>query len=116
MVLQKTVKMNILYRAFHNVLRDYKIYYKKTVGHVFTKPVHIEGTTQFFFPVSCVSSQFTFLPLGDAGMRSEKMAAPVKKSFSVLEYHTSKFVYCATCISCKVCKEPACRSDHSCVV
>jgi hypothetical protein len=23
-----------------------KIYYKKTVGHVFTKPVQIEGTTQ----------------------------------------------------------------------
>ena len=35
--------------AFHNVLRDYKkkyIYYRKTVGHVFTKPVQIEGTTQ----------------------------------------------------------------------
>ena len=28
-----------------------KIYYRKTVGHVFTKPVQIEGTTQnFFFP------------------------------------------------------------------
>jgi len=23
-----------------------KIYYRKTVGHVFTKPVQIEGTTQ----------------------------------------------------------------------
>jgi hypothetical protein len=34
-----------------------KIYCKKTVGHVFTKPVHIEGTTQTFFsPVSCFSS------------------------------------------------------------
>jgi hypothetical protein len=34
-----------------------KIYYRKTVGHVFTKPVQIEGTTQnFFFPVSCFSS------------------------------------------------------------
>jgi hypothetical protein len=29
-----------------------KIYYKKTVGHVFTKPVQIEGTTQIFFPPS----------------------------------------------------------------
>jgi len=27
-----------------------KIYYRKTVGHVFTTPVQIEGTTQEFFP------------------------------------------------------------------
>ena len=27
-----------------------KIYYRKTVGHVFTKPVQLEGTTQKFFP------------------------------------------------------------------
>jgi hypothetical protein len=27
-----------------------KIYDRKTVGHVFTKPVQIEGTTQKFFP------------------------------------------------------------------
>jgi hypothetical protein len=27
-----------------------KIYYTKTVGHVFTKPIQIEGTTQKFFP------------------------------------------------------------------
>jgi hypothetical protein len=33
-----------------------KIYYRKIVGHVFTKPVQIEGTTQkFVFPVSCFS-------------------------------------------------------------
>jgi len=25
-----------------------KIYYRKTLGHVFTKPVQIEGTTIFF--------------------------------------------------------------------
>ena len=30
--------------------RNTKIYYRKTVGHVFTKPVQIEGTTQIFFP------------------------------------------------------------------
>ena len=54
-----------------------KIYYRKTVGHVFTKPVQIEGTTQKFFfpPLSCFSSQFTFLPLGDVSVCSEKMAA-----------------------------------------
>jgi len=34
-----------------------KIYYRKIVGHIFTKPVQIEGTTQkIFFPVSCFSS------------------------------------------------------------
>jgi hypothetical protein len=35
-----------------------KIYYRKTVGHVFTKPVRIGGTTQnFFFPqLSCFSA------------------------------------------------------------
>jgi hypothetical protein len=27
-----------------------KIYDRKTRGHVFTKPVQIEGTTQKFFP------------------------------------------------------------------
>jgi hypothetical protein len=27
-----------------------KMYYGETVGHVFTKPVQIEGTTQIFFP------------------------------------------------------------------
>jgi len=29
-----------------------KIYYRKTVGHVFTKHVQIEGTAQIFFPPS----------------------------------------------------------------
>ena len=27
-----------------------KIYYRKTVEHIFTKPVQIEGRTQNFFP------------------------------------------------------------------
>jgi len=36
--------------VFHNVLWDYKKkYYRKTVGHVFTKPVQIEGTSPKFF-------------------------------------------------------------------
>jgi len=69
-----------------------KIYYRKTVGHVFTKPVQIEGKTQKFSPpVSCFLTLFTFLPLGDASVCSEKMAAP-EKSFCVLEYHTGKSV------------------------
>ena len=68
------------------------IFYRKTVWHVFRKPVQIEGITQFFSPVSCFSLQFTFLPLGDASVCSEKMAAPGEKSFCVLEYHTSKSV------------------------
>jgi hypothetical protein len=34
-----------------------KIYYRKTVGHIFAKPVQIEGTTQTFFsPVRSFSS------------------------------------------------------------
>ena len=34
-----------------------KIYYRKTVGHVFTKPVQIEGKPQIFFlPTRCFSS------------------------------------------------------------
>jgi hypothetical protein len=45
-----------------------------------------------FSPISCFSSQFTFLPLGNASVCSEKMAAPAEKSFYVLEYHTSKSV------------------------
>jgi len=69
-----------------------KVYYRKTVGHIFTKPVQIEGTTQkIFFPVSCFSSS-TFLLLGDVSVCSEKMAALGEKSFNVLEYHTSKSV------------------------
>ena len=32
------------------------------------------------------------MPLGDASVCSEKMAAPREKSFCVLEYHTSKSV------------------------
>ena len=33
-----------------------KIYYRKSAGHIFTKPVQIEGTTQKdFFPVGCFS-------------------------------------------------------------
>ena len=69
-----------------------KIYDSKTVGHIFTKPVHIEGTTKNIFPSKFFSSQFTFLPLGNARVCSEKMAAPGEKSFCVLEYHTSKSV------------------------
>jgi len=57
-----------------------KIYYRKTVGHVFTKPVQIEETTRsFYYPVS----SFSFLPLGDASVCSEKMAAPGEKPFCV---------------------------------
>jgi hypothetical protein len=67
-----------------------KIYDRKTVGHVFTKTVQIEGTTQNFLSQKVVFflSQFTFLPLSDASVCSEKVAAPGEKSFCVLEYHT----------------------------
>jgi len=59
---------------------------------MFTKPVQIEGTTHFFPPVNCFSLHFTFLPLGDASLCSEEMAAAGEKSFCMLEYHTSKSV------------------------
>ena len=39
------------------------------------------------------SSQFIFLPLDDASVCSEKMAAPREKAFCVLEYHTSRSVF-----------------------
>jgi len=67
-----------------------KIYCRKTVGHVFTKPVDRRNNSNFFFPpVTCFSSWFTFLSLGDASVCSEKMAAPGEKSLCVTEYHTS---------------------------
>jgi hypothetical protein len=52
-----------------------------------------------FFPVSCFSSYFTFLPLGDASVCSEKMAAPGENAFRA-----------------KYAKDPAYRQDHSCIV
>jgi hypothetical protein len=42
-----------------------KIYDRKTVGHVFTKPVQIEGKTRKFVSQKVFSSYFTFLQLGD---------------------------------------------------
>jgi len=84
-----------------------KMYYRKTVGHVFTKPAQREGTAQKKFPVSCFSSQFTFLPLVHASVCSEKMAAAGKKSFCVLEYHTNKSVVTVQCaFRAKYAKDP----------
>jgi len=34
-----------------------KNYYRKTVGHVFTKPVQIEGTTKKFTETGCLYKQ-----------------------------------------------------------
>jgi len=34
-----------------------KIYYRKTVGHVFTKPVQFEGTTQNFLKMGVCASR-----------------------------------------------------------
>ena len=46
-----------------------KIYYRKTVRHVFTKPVQIEGTTQKFFP----SKLFLIAVYISAARRSKRM-------------------------------------------
>jgi hypothetical protein len=92
-------KISLTFRLILNIesfimySRITKHYDRKTVGHVFTKPVRIEGTIQIFFPPeSCFSSYFTFLSLGDATVCSDKMAFPGLKSFCVLENHTSKSV------------------------
>jgi len=70
-----------------------KMYYRKTVRYVFTKPVQIEGKTQTFFsPSKLFFIVVHFLPLGDASVCSKKMAAQGEKSFCVLEFHTSKSV------------------------
>jgi len=71
------------------------IYYRKTVRKVFTKPVQQKEQLNPPPRVSCFSSQFTFLPLDDASVCNKKMSAPGEKSFSVLEYHTSKSVVTA---------------------
>jgi len=34
-----------------------KIYYRKTVGHIFTKSVQIEGTAQKFTETGCLCKQ-----------------------------------------------------------
>ena len=104
------------YRAFHNVLRDYKNLLQENHRTRIYETCADRRKNSNPPPVSCFSSQFTFLLLGDASVCSEKMAAPREKSFCMLEYHTSKSVVTATCISCKVRKEPAYRQDHSCVV
>jgi hypothetical protein len=67
-----------------------KIYDRKTVGQMFTKPVQLEGKKNC--PESCFSSWFTFLLLGVASVCGEKMAAPGEKPFCVLEYRMSKSV------------------------
>jgi hypothetical protein len=61
-----------------------KIDYRKTVGHVFIKPVQIEGTKNLF-SIKLFFIVVHILPLGDARVCSEKMAAPGEKSFCVLE-------------------------------
>jgi len=46
-----------------------KIYYRKTIGHVFTKPVQMEGTTQKFFP----SKLFFIIVYISAARQCERM-------------------------------------------
>ena len=76
-----------IYRAFHNVLQDYKKLLKENRRtSIYVTCIDRRNKSKTFFPVSCFSSQFTFLTLCDASVCSEKMAAPRKKSFCVLEY------------------------------
>ena len=69
-----------------------KICYRKIVGHVFTKPVQTEGTTQIFYPSKLFFIEVHISALGNASVCSEKTAVPGEKLFCVLEYHTSQSV------------------------
>jgi hypothetical protein len=87
--------LNILYNytgRFIMYSGNKKIYYRKTEGHIFTKPVQIGGTIENFF--SCML--FVIVVHISAARRcevcSEKMVAPRETSFCVLDYHTSKSV------------------------
>jgi len=83
----------IKYRAFHNVLQDNKnLLLEIQRTGIYETCTDRRNKSKIFLPVSCFSSQFTFLPIGDASVCSEKMAAPGKESFCVLEYHMSKSV------------------------
>ena len=85
--------LKIVYKAFHNVLQDYKnLLQENRTTRIYETCIDRRNSSNFFFPVSCFPSQFTFLPLGDASVCSKEMAAPGEKSFCVLEYHTSKRV------------------------
>ena len=57
------------------------------------------------------------MPLGDASVCSEKMAAPGEKSFCVLEYQTSKSVVTARrAFRAKYAKGPPTEKTHHCQV
>ena len=55
-----------------------KIYYRIRIYETCTDR---RNNSKIFSPVNCFSSWFTFLPLGDASVCSEKMAAPGEKIF-----------------------------------
>ena len=77
------------YTAFHNILRDYKNLLKEPRRtHSYETCTNRKNNSKLFSPATWFSSYFTFLPLGDASLCSDKMAAPGEKLFCVLEYHT----------------------------
>ena len=54
-----------------------KIYYRKTVGHVFTKPVQTEGTNQTFTETRCLCKQKS----SDRPLTAEDGVERVRASF-----------------------------------
>ena len=61
-----TKNYTVRFIMYHGITENYtgcfimyygitKIYYRKTVGHVFTKPVQREGKAQISSPVRCFS-------------------------------------------------------------
>jgi hypothetical protein len=87
--------LNILYNYTERFImysENAKIFYRKTEGHVFTKPVQIEGKTENFFPSTLFVIVVHISAARRCDVRSEKMVAPRETSFCVLEYHMSKSV------------------------
>jgi hypothetical protein len=87
-----------------------KIYYRKTVRHVFTKPVQIEGTAQNIFP-----SKWFFIVIHISAARrceriSKKMAAAGRSLFVCWNItRVSLWLLRATCIWGYVKKKPGIR-------
>jgi hypothetical protein len=105
-----------IYRSFHNVLRDYKnLLQENRRTRIYETCTDRRNNSIFFPPVSCFSSLLTFLPLGDASVCSEKMAAPGEKSFCVLEYHTNTSVVAVQRAFHAKCKLGVCASRNQVV-
>jgi len=69
-----------------------KVYYKTTVGHVFTEPVQIEGTTQKIYYKTTVGHVFTE-PVQIEGT-TQKKKFPVSLFFIVVHISAARRCEC----------------------